>query len=152
MGDMDAAIGKAGELETLGRALRDSYGLQTSELRALAHVGHMKMSAGDFAGAQRVYCLLVVMAPDEAGFQIGLADASLALEHFDLALQAGAAVIAALPTDPRGYFISGRACLGLGLAEEAREDLADAIRLSRLPDDAGLRQRAERILALSERV
>jgi Flp pilus assembly protein TadD len=151
MQDMDAAIGEAGDLERLGKALRDSYGLQTSELRALAHVGHLKLMAGDFAGAQRIYCLLVVMAPDDVGFQIGLADASIALGHFDLALQAAAAVIAALPTDPRGYFISGRACLGLGLAEEAREDLADAIRLSRVPDDAGIRQRAERILALSGR-
>lgn len=148
---MNAATGEARELERLGKALRDSYGLQTSELRALAHIGHMKMMAGDFAGAQRIYSLLVVLSPDDSGFQIGLADASIALGHFDLALQAGAAVIAALPTDPRGYFISGRACLGLGLSAEAREDLADAIRLSRLPDDAGLRDRAQRILALSER-
>lgn len=148
---MDAAIGEAGDIERLARALRDSYGLEASELRALAHVGHLKLMAGDFNGAHRIFCLLVVMAPEEVGFQIGLADASMALGQFDLALQAAAAVIGAQPSDPRGYFLSGRACLGLGLVVEAREDLADAIRLSRLQGDAGMLQRAERVLALSDR-
>lgn len=148
---MDAAIGETNDLEKLARALRDSYDLNADELQALAHVGHLKLSAGDYAGAQRIFCLIVVMAPDEVGFQIGLADSSIALGDFDLALQAAAVVIALLPRDPRGYFISGRACLGLGLAGEAREDLTDAIRLAGQADPVGIRRRAERLLALSER-
>jgi Flp pilus assembly protein TadD len=128
-------------------ALRAQFGLEIGQLRAMAHVAHLKMASADFAGAQRLYSVLAVMAPEEIGFQVGLADASIAECNFELAMTAASLIVSINPSEPRGYYLSGRASLGLGDHDRARQDLQTAIRIATETGDTKTRGLAERLLA-----
>lgn len=128
-------------------ALRESYGLDLGDLRAMAHVAHTKMTSAAFGEALRIYSVLALLAPDEIGFQVGLADAAIAERNFELALTAAALIISIDPADARGYYLSGRASLGLGLHAEAREDLALAVKVAGASGTTRIGELAERLLA-----
>lgn len=146
MDHLDIAGSRAGAFAAC-LALRDSVGLEINDLRAMAHVAHMKMTSADFSGALRLYSVLALMAPDEIGFQVGLADAAIAERNFELALTAASLIISLNPSDPRGYYLSGRSSLGLGMQAEAREDLQTAIKIAMAARDAKTFELAERLLA-----
>ena len=50
------------------------------------------------------------------------------------------------PADPRGYLLSGRACLGLGHLAEAAEDLRDAVDFGRKSRDPLIVDEASKLL------
>lgn len=146
MDQLDITMSHSGALAAC-MALRESYGLEINDLRAMAHVAHMKMTAADFSGALRLYSVLALMAPEEIGFQVGLADAAIAECNFELALTAASLIISIDPADPRGHYLSGRASLGLGMHAEAREDLQTAKKIAMAARDAKTYELAERLLA-----
>lgn len=146
MDQLEIVQNQPGTLDVIA-ALRAQFGLEIGHLRAMAHVAHLKMTSADFAGAQRLYGVLAVMAPEEIGFQVGLADASIAECNFELAVTAASLIISINPSDPRGYYLAGRASLGLGDHDKARQDLQTAIRIATETGDAKTRGLAERLLA-----
>jgi Flp pilus assembly protein TadD len=146
MDHLDIAKNSSGALAAC-MALRESYGLNIEDLRAMAHVAHLKMTSADFAGAFRIYSVLALMAPEEVGFQVGLADAAIAERDFELALTAASLIISINPSDARGFYLSGRASLALGMHAEAREDLQTALEVARAARDTNTHELAERLLA-----
>ncbi|MDO6966455.1 tetratricopeptide repeat protein [Rhizobium alvei] len=137
---------QAGTLDVIA-ALRDQFGLDITQLRTMAHVAHLKMASADFASALKLYSVLAVMAPEEVGFQVGLADASIAECNFELAMTAASLIISINPQEPRGYYLSGRASLGLGMHDKARQDLQTAIAIASETGDSRTLGLAERLLA-----
>ncbi|WP_181705334.1 hypothetical protein [Chthonobacter rhizosphaerae] len=102
---------------------------------------------GALAEALRMHATLVLAAPTDVELQIGLAECALMVEAYEIALQAASVVVAVAPSDPRGYLLSGRACLGLDALEEAREDLADAVRFASAAGRADILAEARRLSA-----
>jgi Flp pilus assembly protein TadD len=145
MNTLDIAQNQSGALQALA-ALRTGFDLNIAQLRAMAHVAHLKMTSADFAGALRIYSVLALMAPEETGFQVGLADAAIAERNFELAMAAASLIISLDPSDPRGYYLSGRASLGLGEHQAARDDLQTAIKVATAKGDARTRDLADRLM------
>lgn len=126
--------------------LRDALGLRSADLAIGLEVARNLLQRGANAEALRVYAGLILCEPANAAFQTGLANCALAAEEYHLALQAASAVVALTPRDPRGYLISGRACLGLGALAEAGEDLREAVARGREARDAVAVEEACRLL------
>lgn len=135
-------------------AFRKELGLEPGDLRIGLNVAKNLLDRGATAEAMRIYVALVLCNPTEVDFQVGLANCALRMEEAHLALQAASAVVAMNPRDPRGYFLSGSACLMLGQYSEAGEDFQDAVRFAkdardhRIADLAGAA--LQRVAALSE--
>ena len=55
------------------------------------------------------------------------------MEGYELALQSASVVVATRPDAPDGYYLSARACMGLGEHGLALEDLADVERHATKP-------------------
>jgi len=89
---------------------------------------------------------LVLCEPTNIDFQVGLANCALLLNQHHLALQAASAIVALAPSDARGYFLSGRACLALGHYAEAAEDLRDAVEFGRNARDPVIAEEASQLL------
>jgi|GEM_PF-1763524 len=126
--------------------IRDALGLSSDDLSVGLEVAGNLVRRGSTGEALRVYAGLILCEPANADFQTGLANCALMAEEYHLALQAASAVIALAPRDPRGYLISGQACLGLGAQAEAAEDLQDAVRLGSEAGDAVVVDLARRLL------
>lgn len=126
--------------------IRDALGLKSEDLSIGLEVARNLLQRGATADALRVYAGLILCEPTNPVFQTGLANCALAAEEFHLALQAASAVIALAPQDPRGYLVSGRACIGLGALAEASEDLRDAVALGRAARNAAVVEEAGRLL------
>jgi Flp pilus assembly protein TadD len=132
--------------EFIAGSLRKELGLQTIDLMAGLEVAKNHLKRGDIPQAMRIYATLVLCEPANVDFQVGLANCALLAEENHLALQAASAVVALAPSDPRGYFLSGRACLGLGSFAEATEDLTDAVEFGRKALDATIVNEANLLL------
>jgi Flp pilus assembly protein TadD len=130
----------------LDGAIRKELGLESIDLRPGLDVAKSHMKRGAHAEAMRIYAALVLCEPKNVDFQVGLANCALQMGENHLALQAASAVVALAPSDPRGYFLSGRACLGLGHFEEATEDLRDAVDFGRKAKDATITSEASNLL------
>ncbi len=130
----------------LNGQIRDALGLRSEDLTIGLEVARNLLQRGATADALRVYAGLILCEPMNAAFQTGLANCALAAEEYHMALQAASAVIALAPRDPRGYLISGRACLGLGAFAEAGEDLREAVERGREVRDAVAVEEARRLL------
>jgi Flp pilus assembly protein TadD len=128
--ERDADISEAQRLIARG-AIRKALGLEPVDLRLGLDVARNQLQKGAVSEAFRTYATLVVCDPSDPELQVGLANCALHVGENNLALQAASAVVALAPSDPRGYFFSGRACLALGLMTEAKEDLTQAIELAR---------------------
>ncbi|MEM7693071.1 MAG: hypothetical protein AAF318_01360 [Pseudomonadota bacterium] len=111
--------------------LRQTLGLQRQDLVAIAKMAQKAQREGDTALAFRAHALLVLVDPQAVAHQVGLAESALAAKNPSAALQAASAIVATAPENPEGYLMSARACLDLGLVEEAKEDLADALRFAK---------------------
>jgi Flp pilus assembly protein TadD len=130
----------------LGGALRKELGIENADLQIGLDVARRHLQRGAAAEAMRVYVALVLCDPMVVDFQVGLANCALLAEENHLALQAASAVVALAPSDPRGYFLSGRACLGLGSFAEAAEDLTDAVEFGRKAHNATIVNEANVLL------
>lgn len=128
-------------------ALAKQYGLEVGDLRVGLTVAGNLLRRGQADEALRLYVALVLCAPRELDFQLGLANCALLAGQNYLAIQAAAVLIAGRPDDPQGYFISGRACLATGNEEEAREDFGEAIRCARKTGDLTILREAELLLS-----
>lgn len=126
----------------LGKVLQHGVGhligIAAEDLALGLDVAKRHMQRGAPAEALKIYAALVLCDPARLEFQIGLANCALDLGEHEMALQAASAIVATAPADPRGYYLSGRACFGLGAVDEALEDLADAERFARSIGDAAL--------------
>jgi Flp pilus assembly protein TadD len=132
--------------ELLGGSLRKELGLETIDLMAGLEVAKNHLKRGAIPEAMRIYATLVLCEPTNVDFQVGLANCALLAEENHLALQAASAIVALAPADPRGYFLSGRACLGLGSFTEAAEDLTDAVEFGRKAHNATIVNEANVLL------
>ncbi len=130
----------------LNGSVAASIGLTRDDLQVGLDVAKSHLRRGALADALKVYAAMVLCWPNEVDLQIGLANCALQLEEFHLALQAASVAVALAPRHPRGYYLSGRACLGLGLAAEAVEDLEDAVSFGREARDALVVEEARRLL------
>lgn len=148
---MDAASKPANGLsqevaDFIGGGLRKELGLETIDLMPGLEVAKNHLKRGAIPEAMRIYATLVLCEPTNVDFQVGLANCALLAEENHLALQAASAVVALAPADPRGYFLSGRACLGLGSFQEAAEDLTDAVEFGRKARNATIVNEANVLL------
>ncbi|MGV8938748.1 MAG: tetratricopeptide repeat protein [Allorhizobium sp.] len=126
--------------------LLKAIGLEPGDLTIGLAVANSMLRRGDGQDALRMYATLALCEPLNFDIQLGLAECCAELEQHDLAIQAAAVLIATSPRDPRGYFLSGRACLMAGYRAEAEEDLTHAIRFGREGGDAAIVAEAERLL------
>ena len=127
-------------------SLRKEIGLKSEDLRIGLEVAKNFMKRGAFPEALRTYAALCLCEPTNIDFQIGLANCTLQMEEYHLALQAASVVVALAPRNPRGYFMSGRACVGLGHFAEAREDLDESIELGLRARDGLIVEEARKLL------
>lgn len=143
---------RSGEvLEAFARgAIRKELGLEISDLRIGLDLARAHLRRGATAEATRICATLVLCEPMQADFQIALCDCALLGEEYHVALQAASAVVALCPTDPRGYLLSGRACLALGYRTEAIEDLRDAIAFAKEAQSLDLVREAGDLLSKLE--
>lgn len=129
-----------------GGAIRDLVGLSSEHLRLGLTIAANQLKRGAKAEAMRIYAALVLCEPMNVDFQFGLANCALSLRANHLALQAASLVVALEPTKPRGYYLSGRACLALGHFSEAEEDMRKALKYAKETKSADFFQRADEIL------
>lgn len=127
-------------------AIREGLGLTSEDLRLGLTVARNQLMRGARLEALRTYVALVMCEPGNVDFQLGLANCAAAIGEFHLTLQAASAVIALDPRHPRGYYLSGRACLALGYRDEAQEDLDDAVEFGRAARDAKTVAAAQKLL------
>lgn len=130
----------------LGLAAR--FGLTATDLHPSARHAAGLLQGGHADEALRIFATLVLAAPEDLGFQLGLSDSALAAGRPEIALQAAAAAISLDPRNPVAYLASGRACLAMGEAALAREDLADALRLAQAAPPGAASHKAAGKLAL----
>lgn len=123
-----------------------TLGLTLQELKIGLHVAKNFLMRGEFRKALKIYAALVLCAPSEPDFQIGLAHCASLLHEHEMALQAASVFIALNPEDARGYFLSGRSCIGLRAYEEAEEDLNKAIECALKARQAPIVNEARRLL------
>ena len=128
--------------------MADAFGLRDGDLSAMMAAANSKMRAGRSEEALKLYSMLVLMKPRDLRHQMALAECGLLTGNYDLALHCAAAAVSLDPADARGYFLSGCACLGLNLPDEAIADLNDAVQLADAAEDADLLREAK--LALSQ--
>lgn len=145
--DGDAVDGEGTLRDFLDGSLRDELGLSHEVLQLALALAKSHMERGAFPQAFRIYTSLVLCEPKTVDFQVGLANCALQLQLHELALQTASVIIALAPRDPRGYLISGRACLMLGLFEEARQDLTEAVDFGRQARSPLVVDSARKILA-----
>lgn len=149
---MDATMTINAALEEAGRLIVDAkigerLGLETADLKVGLEVAKSFLDRGAPEKAMQIYVALVLCQPTVAEFQIGLANCALRMDEYYVAMQAASAVIAMEPANPRGYFLSGRACMALGLNDEAIEDFTEAAKFAKLSNDRLIIGEAERLLA-----
>jgi tetratricopeptide (TPR) repeat protein len=138
------------EIEIANGGIRKLLGLETAHLRLCLDLARSQMRRGAHDEAFRTYCALVLCEPCNVDFQIGLANCAHEIGQHELALQAASAAIALAPKNPRGYFLSGRACFALAHYREAIEDLSAALTHGRAADDRLVVTEATKFLRLAE--
>ena len=141
----DAA--SAARAELAAGALGQKLGLNHADLNVGLHVAKGMMERGSLGEAFRIYTALVLCEPGNVEFQVGLSNCAVIMGENSLALQAASAIVAMAPKDPRGYFLSGRACLALGQWLEAEEDFRDALSHAKQARDALITGQSEKLLA-----
>jgi Flp pilus assembly protein TadD len=127
-------------------AIRRALGLESIDLHFGLDLARAQLQRGALLDAFRTYVALVLCDPSDPELQIGLANCALLVQQNELALQAASVVIALQPSNPRGFYLSGRACFALGQLAEAEEDLTDAVALARKAKDSAVFMEADRLL------
>lgn len=126
-------------------ALGRSLGFSPLDLAAGLELAKSQGQRGAHMEALRTYATLVLCDPSHIDCQVGLANCALELAENHVALQAASAIVALAPSDPRGYYLSGRACFAIGAFSEALEDLADARTFARKARDSRIAEAADQL-------
>lgn len=132
---------------TIEETIRVRLGLESIDLRIGLDVARAQLQKGNVNEAFRTYATLVLCDPFDPELQVGVANCALHIQEYALALQAASAVVALVPSDPRGYCLSAKACIGLGQPQEAHEDLTSALELAGSSKDASLKQEIQLLLS-----
>jgi Flp pilus assembly protein TadD len=130
----------------VGGAIRKKLGLESSDLRLGLDLARNQMQRGATAEAFRTCAALVLCDPSDPELQIGLANCAVQIGEDELALQAASVVVALAPSDPRGYYLSGRACLGLGHYADAKEDLTAAMKFAKASRNTVVFEEADKLM------
>lgn len=138
-----------GALALANGQIRKNLGLSVAELSVGLNVAKAMLQRGAPDEALQIYLALVLCDPKVVDFQIGLANCALEVDQAPLALQAASVAVALAPTDPRGYLVSGRACIALGAMREAIEDFADAQVKAKEARDTEIYAQASSLLELA---
>lgn len=136
----------------VGGAIRKSLGLSRDDVRLGLDLARSQLQRGRHAEAFRTYATMIILDPSDPELQIGFANCALAMKENSLALQAASAAIVLQPDDCRGYFLSGKACLALGLKEESKEDFTQALQLSAATNNKLVLNGAQKYLAIIEQM
>jgi Flp pilus assembly protein TadD len=128
--------------------IRKALGLRPLDLRLGLDFARTQLQRGAVREALRTYVALVLCDPSDPELQVGLANCALHVRENDLALQAASVVIVLAPSDPRGYYLSGRACFALGYRAEAVEDLTKSLELAESSGNALITGEAKKLLAV----
>lgn len=128
-------------------ALWREIGLDRQDLQVALRVARGQAEQANFTDALRSYSAIMMCDPEDVDAQVGFAGCAIELDLFEAALQAAAIVMASAPADPRGHLLSGLACRGLGLDDEARRDFVEAERAAEAAGMAALAAEAGRRLA-----
>jgi len=138
------------EARFVSGAIGRDLGLSADELHFGLVVARNHMMRGARLEALRIYTALVICDPMNVEFQIGLANCALQIGENHLALQSASVIAALEPQNPKGYYFSGRACLGLRHLAEAEEDLREAQALARASGDAIVHRECEKLISLAK--
>lgn len=133
--------------KSISETIRKRFSLEPFDVQVGLEVAGSYLRDGAIDQAFRTFILLVLQDPCEPVSQIGLAHCALQVGQSELALQAASMVIALAPSDPRGYFLSGQACLALRHFAEAKEDLLNAAEFGRQVNNTAVVADADRLLA-----
>lgn len=131
--------------DTTDLGLGANLGLIPQDFVPIAKMARHKLDAGQNTEALEMYSNLVMAFPLERSFQLGVASAALAADLPVIALTAANAAVAMAPEKADGYLLCGQACLAMGEADAAREDLEQAIQLSRSAQKAGNHKQIEAV-------
>lgn len=122
------------DIPSTGLAAR--FSLCREDLLPIARQAMQKLVSGQAGEGFDLFARLVLVLPGDHGFQIGLAEAALAADQPDVALQAATAAIAFAPDKADGYLLSGRACMALDELDAARSDFTESVtRAEATPND-----------------
>lgn len=125
-------------------------GLDKRHLDLASVIANDLMRRGAALEATRLFATIVLCDPTHREGQIGLATGGLEVGEPYVAIQAAAALIAAAPTDPLGYLLSGKACRMAEEWSEAREDLQRASELARAAGQGSILAEAQMLLGSLE--
>lgn len=131
-------------------AIGRQIGLEPEDIKPGILLATNLSKTGRHDKAMEIFSGLLLLQPSNPEIQLGLANCCMQLQNFQLALQAASAAMALDPENPWAYYYSGAACLALGHIVEAKEDLADAVRLGTKMEHAEMKQYAEKLLASLE--
>ncbi len=131
----------------IGDMVRKQLGIQALDAGVCLELARAEEQRGAVRDALQIYIGLVLSEPCHVEGQIGLAGCALQNGQDAFALQAASLVIALAPTDPRGYLLSGQACLALRQTKEAKEDLTDAIKVARRANNTAVEAAANQLLS-----
>ncbi|MBX2804441.1 MAG: pathogenicity island protein [Hyphomicrobiales bacterium] len=145
----DEAQGKEEKIQQLLEGgLRKSLGLSREDLRLGLDVAKGLLQRERYAEALRMYATMILCDPSDPEIQIGFANCALVLGENDLGLQAASAAIVQMPDDCRGYFLSGKACLAMGLKAESKADFTRALELAESAGNQMIIGAAQKYLAV----
>jgi len=130
--------------QTLARELQ----LGEATFNPLLDLADRLVERKNWTEAFDLFSRLGLVDPANLDVQLGLARCATGLGEHEIAIKAAANVIRLAPSDPRGYLLSGKNCLMIGQLQEAREDLADAVRLA--GDETALAAQASLLLSQLE--
>lgn len=116
--------------ELIEGGVRKSLGLSREDVHVGLDLAKSQLQKGQHAEAFKTYATMILLDPIDPELQIGFANCALVVGENSLALQAASAAIVQMPEDCRGYLLSGKACLALGLKDECKEDFIKAMELS----------------------
>lgn len=126
----------------------ERLGLRREDLHGAALAADAAARSGNLDEAFRSFAHLVMLDPTNPDYHAGLAEVSLDLGNFAMALQSASVMVAARPTAPEGYFLSARACIGLEEPALALEDLAETERWAAQAGKSAYAAAAQRLRAL----
>src|SRR5262245_4719308 len=99
------------EEDFMNGRVRKELGLETIDLLPGLEVAKNHLRRGATREALRIYTALVLCEPANVDFQVGLANCALHMQEHHLAVLAAANIVSLAPSDPRGYHLSGQACI-----------------------------------------
>lgn len=109
---------------------RAQLGLEPGDLQGAVRQARHALEQGDIMTGLYQFANLVILDSSEVDHHIGLAEAALMAEMYEMAMSTACAAMVLDPKRAEGYLLCGRAALAMGEIEAAIEDLTDAVTFS----------------------